>query len=78
MSVSGQRGRAVGISLAVILVVIGAICIGAFLLFRRHRNKKHAVAIMQANEEDRTQMELEADSTKGGGNPPCCLHKELY
>ena len=68
MGVSAQRGHAVGISLAVVLVVTGAICLGAFLLFRRHRMKKHTMALMQANEEDRTQMELEADSTNSGNN----------
>ena len=67
-SVSAEHGHAVGISFAVILVVTGAICLGAFLLFRRHRKKRHSGAGMQANEEERVQMELETDSTRAGSN----------
>src|SRR6218665_3305887 len=65
-SVSAQHGHAVGISLAVILVVTGAICLGAFLLFRRHRKKRRSGVGMQANEEERVQMELE--TTRTGSN----------
>ena len=68
MSVSGERGHPIGISMAVILAVTGAICLGAFLLFRRHRKKNRSDVRMQANEEERAQMELEADSTEAGSN----------
>src|SRR6218665_1335191 len=68
MNLSSQRGHAVGISLGVILVIAGAICLGAFLLFRRHQKKNRSEALLQASEEDRAQMELEADSTKSGSN----------
>lgn len=66
MNLNGQRGRAVGVSLTMILIVVGAISLGAFLLFRRHRKKKQSETLMQENDEDRAQMELESDATKAG------------
>jgi len=60
MSVSGERGHPIGISLTVILVVTGAICLGVFLLFRRRRAKNRS--------EVRIHMELEADSTEAGSD----------
>src|SRR6218665_1337022 len=44
---SSQRGHAVGISLTVILVVLGAISLGAFLLLSRHRKKKRSQMLVQ-------------------------------
>ena len=69
-SVSGQRGHAVGISLGVIVVVTGAICIGAFLLFRRHLKKKRPQLLMQESAEETHPLELEddIDTTKPGCN----------
>ena len=71
MNVSGQRGHAVGISLTVILVVTGLICLGAFLLFRRHQKKNRSEALIQANEEEIHQLDSDDDTTKAGCNQMC-------
>ncbi len=68
MNVSGQRGHAVGITLAVILVVTGAICLGAFLLFRQHRQKNRSEALIQMTEDEIHQLDSDDHTTKSGCN----------
>src|SRR5688572_25156195 len=74
MKLSGQRGHVVGFSLTVILVVFGAICLGAFFIFRRHRKKNRTEMLIQPTEED-----LEADSTKAGCYQiHVCMQQNIY
>src|SRR6218665_447105 len=70
MNLTGERGHAAGISLAVILMIIGAIiCLGAFLLYRRHRrNNQTEEDLLQANEEEIHQLDSDDDTTKSGCN----------
>src|SRR6218665_1664848 len=71
MNLTGQHGHAAGISVAVVLVVTGAICLGAFLLFRRHLKKKRPQLLMpESAEEIHTLDDLEddIDTTKAGWN----------
>lgn len=66
MNASGQRGRTAGISMAVIIVIIGAICLGVFLLFRRLREKNRAEALIQANDYEIHHLDSDDDTAKAG------------